>query len=276
MTSTQDHLPIVDVKEDVGLLRNGDMAIILETSAVNFGLLSANEQYAIISAFAGLLNSLSFTIQIVIRSKRLDISDYLKLLDESHKTQVNPLLANMMVRYRSFIERTVRENEVLDKQFYIVISVSYLEIGITKSISEETFKKALTILYPRRDHIIRQLSRIGLKATQLNHDQIVRLIYDIYNFDPRNPVQNQLKMGQKLAVSMPLVPPQKNAEAVVQPSSPPAPTAPVKLRDEPQTAVATPPPLQVQAASPLPNAAPFPRRASPFVVEELADDYSSP
>lgn len=275
MTSTQEHLPIVDVKDEVALLRNGDMAIILETSAVNFGLLSASEQYAIISAFAGLLNSLSFSIQIVIRSKRLDITDYLKLLDESYKKQTNPLLANMMVRYRSFIERTVRENEVLDKQFYIVISISYLEVGITKSTSEASFKKALTLLYPRRDHIIRQLARIGLKASQLNHDQLVRLFYDIYNFDPRNPVQNSLKAGQKLVVQAPLVKPEA-VQIVAQPPTPlaekPVVSAPLPSPGPAPIVMVTPPPPQ-STNPPAVNAS---RRAAPFVVEELSDEYTNP
>lgn len=189
MPTTADFLPIQDVKDNVVLLKNGDIALILETSAVNFGLLSANEQLAIISSFAGLLNSLNFSIQIVIRSKRLDITDYLKVLDGAYQRQTNPLLANMMIRYRKFIETTVRENEVLDKQFFVVVSISYYEMGLTKS-KEPDMKAAQTLLLPRRDHIIRQLSRIGLKANQLNTKQIIQLFYDIYNFDPNAPVDN--------------------------------------------------------------------------------------
>ncbi len=73
-TSTQTHLPIKNIKQDLVILQDGSVALILQTSAVNFGLLSENEQLSIILAFAGFLNSLSFMIQIVVRSKRLDIS----------------------------------------------------------------------------------------------------------------------------------------------------------------------------------------------------------
>lgn len=264
MNRTQDHLPIVDVKEDVAILKNGDMAVIMETSAVNFGLLSANEQFAIIASFAGMLNSLSFSIQIVIRSKRLDITDYLKLLDSSYKQQTNPLLANMMLRYRTFIETTVRENEVLDKQFFVVISISYLELGITKSLDEASFKKALTLLYPRRDHIARQLARIGLKASQLSHNDIVRLFYDIYNFDPRNPTQ--VESPKPLAEQQPLTPLQVTQQATPEPKPMPRPIIPVQT---PQPAAPQP---QTQSA-PL-SASPLPaRRNAPFVVEELGDEY---
>src|SRR5438876_266701 len=126
------------------------MAIVLQTSAVNFDLLSETEQLAIIGSFAGLLNSLSFSIQIVIRSKRLDISNYLHLLKDAESKQKNPLLQVMMQHYRQFVTNIIRNNEVLDKQFYVVISVSALELGVVKNV-DKNFEKGLTLLMPRRD-----------------------------------------------------------------------------------------------------------------------------
>ncbi len=166
MRTTQDYIPVKDIHDDIVILKDGSMSLSMETTAVNFGLLSENEQLAIISAFAALLNSLSFSIQIVIRSKRLDISSYLKLLTTAESNQKNPLLSKLILDYRKFIETIVRENQVLDKKFYIVISVSPFEVGLTGS-NKDHFQKALTILLPRRDHIVRQLWRTGLKATQL-------------------------------------------------------------------------------------------------------------
>lgn len=66
--STQDHLNIEDIKDDIIMLKDGSCCIILQTNAVNFNLLSEAEQEAIIFAYAGLLNSLSFPVQIFIRS----------------------------------------------------------------------------------------------------------------------------------------------------------------------------------------------------------------
>ncbi len=290
MQNTQDHLPIVDVRESgIAMMRNGNMAVVLETGAVNFGLLSANEQYAIISSFAGMLNSLSFSIQIVIRSKRLDITDYLRLLDLEYKKQTNPLLASMMMRYRSFIESTVRDNEVLDKQFYIVISISYLELGVTKSADEAFLKKAAILLMPRRDHIVRQLARIGLKATQLDRKQLVKLFFDIYNFDPADPMATQVAEA-KLVNTQPVVAAVSPAPAPVQTPPPPAVTPPSPSAPPPTVQPPTPqsqsqphepvlnnPALQQYAAtSPVNSTQGGPQRrpGNPFVVEELRDDYS--
>jgi hypothetical protein len=72
LPSTQEHLDIEDIRDDVVLLKNSNAAAVVQTSAVNFDLLSEEEQDAMIFAFASLLNSLTFPIQILIRSKRLD------------------------------------------------------------------------------------------------------------------------------------------------------------------------------------------------------------
>ena len=119
--TTQDNILIEDIKQDIILLKGGGAALVLRTTAVNFGLLSGEEQLAIIQSFGQTLNSLSFPIQIVIRSKRLDISEYLQMLDKAIRLQGNSLLAGMMVRYKQFIKSSIKENEVLDKSFYIII-----------------------------------------------------------------------------------------------------------------------------------------------------------
>lgn len=289
MAIAQDFVPVRDITEGVAILENGDLVMVLETSAVNFGLLSANEQIAIISAFAGMLNSLSFSIQIVIRSKRLDISDYLKVLDSAYQQQTNPLLANMMIRYRKFIESIVRDNEVLDKQFFVVIGVSYLEIGFTKS-STPDMKKALTLLVPRRDHIMRQLSRIGLKATPLNNKQLVELFYDIYNFDPGAPpkvVEPPTEVEKQPEIQVPTVEPidikavASTQERVMLQTTLSKPV--LDSTSSPQVDSTSSP--QVDAA-PTNNSGVLPntvnagagtgRVNTPYVVEELKDDFDSP
>src|SRR3989338_11299633 len=114
MNTTQQHLLISDIREDIIMLKNGGGALILQVSAVNFGLLSDREQIAIISSFAQMLNSLNFSIQIVIYSERLNINSYLNLLDKAKQAQLNPLMANMMAGYNQFIQTTIKENDVLD------------------------------------------------------------------------------------------------------------------------------------------------------------------
>lgn len=180
MNTTQSHLSISDITDDILLLKNGGGALVLQVSAVNFGLLSDQEQMGIIAAFAQMLNSLSFSIQIVIHSERLNITSYINLLDKAQKIQKNPLLSQMMADYKQFVQATIKENEVLDKKFYIIVPLFNLELGLTasKTILEQKIK---TVLLPRRDQVVRQLNRVGLKATQLTKQKLVEVFYDIYN-----------------------------------------------------------------------------------------------
>lgn len=246
MTTTQDSVPISDIKGDIVLLNDGGAIVVLKTSAVNFGLLSGEEQIAIIGSFAQMLNSLNFPIQIIIRSTRLDISAYLKLLDKALQLQTNPLLSQMMIRYRDFVQSLIKDNEVLDKSFYVVVPLSRLELGIAPKI-EERLKKAQNTLWPRRDQIIRQLARVGLKAEALDTPSLIKLYYDVYN-----PSDNATIPLNQLATTPASLP------QMVRPPLPTAPAQPIQ-----------PPPTQQSTISQNTYVS-RPVRSHPFVVEELA------
>lgn len=127
---TQKFIEIVDIVDDIVVLTGGYACIVIEVKATNFALLSADEQDAKIYAYASLLNSLSFPIQIVIRSKKLDVSSYLRLLDEERAKTQNASLAKQMALYQNFVQELVKVNTILDKKFYIIVSYSSLEKGI--------------------------------------------------------------------------------------------------------------------------------------------------
>ncbi|KUK83895.1 MAG: hypothetical protein XD98_0220 [Microgenomates bacterium 39_6] len=203
-SSTQDALPIEDIRDDLVILKDGSAALILQVNAINFSLLSEKEQDAIIYTYAGLLNSLNFSIQIVIRSQKKDITGYLSLLEKAKNKQDNPLLKDLINKYQAFIRETVTQTEILDKKFYLVIPFSSLEMGAGQVASsvlsqflpkskknkktlnvEKVIEKAKTTLEPKRDHLIRLLGRIGLVAKQLDTNELIRLFFKIYNPDAR-------------------------------------------------------------------------------------------
>lgn len=200
--STQESLDIFTIKNHLIFLKDGSCSLVLKTNALNFNLLSEEEQDATIYTYAGLLNSLSFSIQIVIRSQRKNISDYINLLDDGIQKTNSQKVKESLLSYRQFVKSLVKENRVLEKRFYIIICFSAIELGISKSTFNPFAKdpqkppydleyieeKASLALYPRRDHIIRQFARIGLKATQLNTTELVTLFYNIYNQSSTNPL----------------------------------------------------------------------------------------
>ena len=193
--STQDHLDIEDIRDNLVLLKDGSACLILQTTAVNFSLLSETEQDATIYAYAGLLNSLTFPVQIVIKSQKKDINAYLVLLNTQKQKTTNSLLKNQLEKYYQFVQKTVTENEVLDKKFYLVIPFSSLELGLSSALGstlrqkkpglsfpkEQMLIRAKNSLLPKRDHLVSQLTRLGLKAHQLTTPELIKLFFLSYN-----------------------------------------------------------------------------------------------
>ena len=186
--STQRFIEVTDVIEDVVILSGGNACVIIEVLATNFELLSAEEQDAKIFAYSNLLNSLSFYIQILIRSKKIDISSYVNSLEfEANKTR-NSLLAKNIRLYKDFVANLVKVNTILEKKFYIIIPYSSLEKGAVgvaqttgKSQTDIFFEEAKASLYSKAGNILNQLQRTGLKAQRLEREKIIRLFYDIFN-----------------------------------------------------------------------------------------------
>lgn len=201
-STTQDELPIADITNDLVLFKDGGAAIILETTSLNFGLLSEKEQEAVVYAYAALLNSLSFSIQILVRSQRKDISSYLIYLDEAANQIVNPKLKSVMASYRTFISEIVKKRNVLGKRFFIILTFSPLELGVSKGFAAVSkgkkglpftksyiVKKAQISIYPKRDHLIRQAGRLSISLKQLTTNDLIQLYYDFFN--PKPPVDTK-------------------------------------------------------------------------------------
>lgn len=193
--STQQFTEIRDIRDDIVYLAGNNACLIVRVTSVNFALLSKEEQDTKVFAYASLLNSLSFPIQILVRSKQVQISPYLTSLEEEAKKTTNKKLADNIMHYKAFVNDLVKMTTVLDKQFYIVIPYSPLEGGIknTSSIagikgglSEDTIAQTKAALETKADSLQAQLDRLSLKAKILERDDLIRLFYDIYN--PTTPL----------------------------------------------------------------------------------------
>jgi len=200
--TTQDHLPIEDIVDGIVIMKDGSGAMVMQISSVNFDLLSEAEQSALVFAYGGILNSLNFPLQIVIKSTTKDVGAYLKNLNEAESKQMNPLLKERIKFYKKFIEETVKKNDVLSKSFYAIVRFSPLELGIG-SASKQTIRTALSFgkkqgselpfskeyilekarasLEPKRDHLMRLFSRLGLEIKPLTNKELIELFYKIYN-----------------------------------------------------------------------------------------------
>lgn len=184
--STQFFIEIEEIKDDILLMKDYSAATVVEVGAVNFWLLSTEEQSSMVYAYSSLLNSLSFPTQILILSKKMDVSSYLDYLTDKINKLTNDLVRNRLVNYREFIKLIVKKNSVLEKRFFFVVPFSPLEMGVSgvnaqRLNKEYVIARAKTSLYPKRDHLIRLLSKIGLRATTLYKQDLVELFYNLYN-----------------------------------------------------------------------------------------------
>lgn len=199
-SSTQEHLAFRDIADDLIVNKNGTVTMVIQTSAINFDLLAEYEQDNKIYAFAGLLNSLNFRIQILIRTKRIDITNYIDYLKNQKEKPMSEGLKKQLDIYTVFVQNLIVENDVLDKSFFIVIPYSPAlqmpgsnlfdakknkeeQEKMEKMQTSQLIEKAKIFLYPKRDHVLKQLSRMGLFGHQLTTKELITEFYTIYNPD---------------------------------------------------------------------------------------------
>lgn len=180
--TTQKFIDILDIIDNVVLLVSGNACSVIEVQATNFALLSQEEQNVRVLSYSSLLNSLSFPIQVFIRSKKIDISSYLKLLEEEVEKNQNQLLRHQIKLYKDFVAELVKVNAVLDKKFYIAIPYTGLEGGILSN-RENFFLSAKAKLAAKVESLHAMLRRMNLSAKTLNKEDLVKLFHEIYNGD---------------------------------------------------------------------------------------------
>lgn len=187
--TTQNFTEIKAIIEDVIVFDGSNASLVIEVSASNFALLSIEEQDGRVGAYSSFLNSLGFPIQILVSNRRVDISSYMNLLKEEISKITNQLVATYMQGYKEFVQELVKENIVLDKHFYIVVSYSSLEAGAINTVKntgntssgQDFFLNAKASLHTKADSIKNQLGRVNLTSKIVEKDDLVKLFYEMYN-----------------------------------------------------------------------------------------------
>jgi len=198
--ATQDFVDIKDIRDGVVVQKSGQMSMVLLASSVNFALKSLDEQQAILAQFQAFLNTLDFTLQIHIQSRRLNIKPYLAMLASLEEKQDNDLMRIQLREYIEFIGTFTLDVDVMSKSFFVVIPYSPTALNLTKGVKnmftgkgkgrmnlggEGRFEEHRIQLEQRVSLVAEGLARIGVRTIALQQDELVELFYHIYN--PSDP-----------------------------------------------------------------------------------------
>ncbi len=201
--STQAHLPFSEIRDGLVIMKDGTLRAVILVSSLNFSLKSEDEQKGIIQGYVGFLNTIDFELQIIVQSRKLNIEKYLTKLDSLARQQDNELLRKQTISYRGFIEKLVKDADIMDKKFFVVVPFSpfskkkksfftRLQEVITPArqvrISQAKFERYKVEMGRRINLVQSGLRSIGLQAALLDTQALIELYYNVYN-----PVTKQQK-----------------------------------------------------------------------------------
>lgn len=196
--STQLFLDIAEIKNDTVILKDGTLRAVMMVSSLNFSLKSEDEQAAVVSSYVSFLNYIDFPIQIVVQSRKLDISNYLNYLKDREKEITNELLRRQIVNYQAYIKELVDLGDIMNKSFFIVVPYSALgdkdrgffsRVGEVFSpgkvirLNQNKFDDYRRVLFQRVEHIKMHISSLGLEVVVLDTQSLIELYYNAYNPD---------------------------------------------------------------------------------------------
>ncbi|MBU6310729.1 hypothetical protein KGO06_02215 [Patescibacteria group bacterium] len=193
--AAQDFIPVEEVRGGVIVLKDGTLVSVLMASSLNFALKSAEEQEATLFQFQSFLNSLDFTIQLFVQSRKLDIRPYLTLLEERLVAQTDDLMRLQVRGYIDFIREFTDRQNIMSKHFFIVIpyrepltrtseTVQRTFFGAGSLSAKEKsigFEEQRTQLEQRVGVVEQGLTRCGIRTTPLDTESVIELLFKEFN-----------------------------------------------------------------------------------------------
>jgi len=202
--AAQDFVPIKEIRDGIVILKDGTMRMVLMASSVNLALKSDDEQTAILMQFQSFLNSLEFSTQIFIQSRRLDTRPYISRLEERLKEEMNDLLKIQIREYMNFIKTVTASTNIMNKLFLVVVPYSPPKPVTASAPSEggvlggllgkksqakpvisqgamDAFEEAKSQLEQRAGIVSQGLARTGVRMAPLGTEELTELYYHLFN-----------------------------------------------------------------------------------------------
>lgn len=192
---TQAFVPIREIRNGVVILKEGGYRGVLMCSSINFALKSEDEQKAVIGGFQSFLNTLDFSVEIVIHSRRMDIRPYLALLEERVNQQKTELMQIQLREYISFVKNFIEGSDIMTKLFYLVVpfdaapassvASSFPLFGQTAAAGPQgmtdAFEEHRIQLEQRMTLVAGGLMGTGLRVVPLGTEELIELFYRSFN-----------------------------------------------------------------------------------------------
>ncbi len=190
--STQEFLELDQIRDGIMILKNKGLRAVLMVSSLNFSLKSEEEQNAIIYQYQNFLNSLDFSCQVVVQSRRLNLTGYLDKLNAVASKEKNELFKVQITEYRKFLEDIIENGNIMQKSFYVVVPFSISETQAASTdrfnplpkiptLTEEEFQRAKSQILQRVEFVNLGLRSCGLDAVVLNTLELIELFWGLYH-----------------------------------------------------------------------------------------------
>ncbi len=210
-SATQEFVPVKEVRDGIVILKTGEMRAVILCSSMNFSLKGGDEKSAILLQFQDFLNSLDFSIEVLVQSRKLDIRPYIALLEAQEPKQENSLMKIQIREYIGFIKSFTESANIMTKHFFIVVPyspaimagasakgfLSSMGIGAKQTqaaVEDKGFEENRSQLEERLSVVEQGLTRCGIRVARLGTEETIELLYKAFNpGELEKPLQQMTK-----------------------------------------------------------------------------------
>lgn len=176
--SVQKWLPFDEIYEDGNIrLKNRQYVKIIKVFPTNFNLKSNLEKEVILNSYKAFLKSCNFNIQILIQSKKEDLTKHISKIKE--KTTSEKLeIKNIAEKYNKYILETNQKRKSSSKNFFIIINENPEKRKI------ETNEENIHLEKLNEKYLIIKdaLSRCGNAVYEVeNREEVEKILYSFLN-----------------------------------------------------------------------------------------------
>lgn len=171
--SSRSQIDIQGVRDGILMLPRHQYRAVLQVSSLNFELRSEDEQDAIIDTYESFLNSVGSSLQILIRTREIDMDKYLADVALRKDDEPEAIYRSQLEYYDEFIRSLITNNKILTRHFYVIVPY----VGNNKA-DFELVKEQLSL---KLDIVSKGMTRVGMHTRQLSSLEILDLFYSFYN-----------------------------------------------------------------------------------------------